>query len=300
VFTLPGHREALPAMPVERFAVALGDCSFERFSNGELYLRLNEDVEGRACAVFGSLAPPDEQMLNVLLLAHTLTREGARRVVAVLPYLGYARQDQADPGQSLGAAWAGALLEAAGVQAVVTVDVHSREAVECLSLPVVSLSPAGVFAAALEERGLSGVTVVAPDEGAVARAEAVARAAGVQVPVAWLRKRRDAQGITHQALEGDVTPRVLIVDDILDTGGTLVSACRQLRTRGAREIQVAVTHGLFTGERWHELADLGVERIYTTDSIPDSAERGGEMVEVLPIGALVVDALLPALTAESQ
>jgi ribose-phosphate pyrophosphokinase len=137
-------------MPVERFAVALGDCSFERFSNGELYLRLNEDVEGRACAVFGSLAPPDEQMLNVLLLAHTLTREGARRVVAVLPYLGYARQDQADPGQSLGAAWAGALLEAAGVQAVVTVDVHSREAVECLSLPIVSLSPAGDFAAALE------------------------------------------------------------------------------------------------------------------------------------------------------
>ena len=296
VFALPAHRAVLPGTLSDRSAPAVRDCSFERFANGELCLRLNESVGGRVCAVLGSLAPPDEQMLSVLLLAHTLRREGAKRVVALLPYLGYARQDQAEPGQSLGVAWAGALLKGVGVEIVITLDVHSPEAVDCLPMPVVSISPARLFADALQARGVSGVTVVAPDEGAIARSDAVARAAGIETPVTYLRKRRDARGVTHQALVGDVTSRIVIVDDILDTGGTLISACRGLRSAGAEEITVMVTHGLFTGERWRKLAGLGVERVYTTDSVPDSGDRGSEIVEVLPIGELVVDALMSATT----
>jgi ribose-phosphate pyrophosphokinase len=229
-------------------------------------------------------------MLEVLLLAHTLRREGARSVVAVLPYLGYARQDRAEPGESLGAAWAGDLLRSAGVDRVLTVDVHSREAVACFRIPLQSLSPAQLFAEVLADRGPSDLSVVAPDEGALERCDAVRHSAGIETPLAYLRKRHDADGVTHSALVGTVTRRVAIVDDILDTGGTLLSACAELRHSGAKEILVLVTHGLFTGERWRELPAVGVQRIYTTDSVPLAGKRGGEIVEVLPVGAMLLEA----------
>jgi ribose-phosphate pyrophosphokinase len=290
IFALPDHGPLLARELSESSLAALGSCSFSRFANGELCVRVADPVRGRLCAVLGSLAPPHEQMLSVLLLAHTLKREGARRVVALLAYLGYARQDRADPGQSLGAAWAGELLRAAGVDRVLTIDVHSRRAVACFPVPVDSLSAAPLFADVLMRRGLTDLSVVAPDEGALERCEAVIRAARICTPLAHLRKQRDADGVTHSSLVGTITPRVAIVDDILDTGATLVSACAELQRAGAREIIVFATHGLFTGRRWCELSALGVQRIYTTDSVPAARERGGEIVEVLPIGRLILEA----------
>ena len=298
IFALPEYHPLLPRESTGRSAPALGDCKFARFANGELYVRIGGPVTARVCAVLGSLAPPDEQMVSVLLLAHTLKRQGARRVLALLPYLGYARQDRANPGQSLGAAWAGDLLQAAGVDRVLTIDVHSRQAAACFPMPVDSLSPAPLFADVLVQRGLTDVSVVAPDEGALARSDAVIRAAGIRTPLARLRKQRDADGVTRSSLLGTVTSRVVIVDDILDTGGTLVSACTALRRAGAQEITVFATHGLFTGQRWRELPALGVQRIYTTDSIPAARERGGNIVEVLPVGRLIVDAF--AAIADGQ
>jgi ribose-phosphate pyrophosphokinase len=290
VFALPAYSTLLPRELTDRSGIAVGACELARFSNGELYARIGDPVSDRQCGVLGSLAPPDEQTLSLLLLADTLRRERARRVVALLPYIGYARQDHADPGQSLGAAWVGSLLQAVGVERVFTIDVHSREAAACLPMPLDSLSPAPLFAQALTQRDMSDVTVVAPDEGARERCEALARATGSEIPTAYLRKRRDGGGVTHSELLGTVTRRIVIVDDILDTGRTLVSACTALRGAGAREITVLATHGLFTGERWRELPALGVGRIYTTDSVPRAGERGGDIVEVLPTGRLLADA----------
>jgi ribose-phosphate pyrophosphokinase len=290
VFPLPDHRELLAGELGEHSTPALRRATLARFTNGELYARLEGPVEGLACAVLGSLAPPDERLLSVLLIAHTLSREGAARVLALLPYLGYARQDRADPGQSLGIAWAGDLLRAAGVEEVITVDVHSRRASESLGLPLRSLSPAPLFAEALARDGLDRLSVVAPDEGALERCEAVVSAAGISTPLACLRKRRDRTGVRHSELVGEVMPRVAIVDDILDTGATLLSACAELRRAGAREITVCATHGLFTGERWRELPALGVRRIYVTDSVPTARAQRDALVRVLPAGRLLLDA----------
>jgi ribose-phosphate pyrophosphokinase len=298
IFPLAEHRRLLPDELDERSVPALGSCAFSRFSNGELHVRTGSPVAGRVCAVLGSLAPPDEQILSVLLLAHTLKRDRARRVVALLPYLGYARQDRAEPGQSLGTAWVGDLLGATGVDRVLTIDVHSRQAAEAFPMGLESLSPARLFADVLVRRDLDDVSVVAPDEGALGRCQEVIRAAGIRTPLAHLRKRRDADGVEHSALIGRITPRVAVVDDILDTGGTLISACVELRRAGAREITVFATHGLFTGQRWRELPALGVQRIYTTDSLPAAAGGGGDLVEVLPVGGLILDAL--AAIAERQ
>jgi ribose-phosphate pyrophosphokinase len=159
IFPLPEYYPLLARELNGRSAPALGRCEFARFANGELYVRIGGPVAGRVCAVLGSLAPPDQQIVSVLLLAHTLKRVGARRVVALLTYLGYARQDRADPGQSLGAAWVGDLLRARGVDRVLTIHVHSHEAAACFPIPVDSRSPAPLFADVL--------TQVVLDEGGV-------------------------------------------------------------------------------------------------------------------------------------
>jgi ribose-phosphate pyrophosphokinase len=291
VFSLPQHRALLPDELDEDSDPALGAYRVGRFPDGGLWVELDGRGVGEECMVLGSLAPPDVQMLSTILLADTLKRGGARRVIALLPYLGYARQDRAQAGRSFGAAWAGTLLAAAGTDQVVTVDIHSSAAQECFPMPVVSLSPAPLFAAELRRRSLVGLTVVAPDEGAIGRCKAVAEAAGLSAPGAHPRKNRATKGVAHAELVGEVGPRAVIVDDILDTGGTLLSACAQLRRAGVEDISIMATHGTLSGERWRDRPAAGARRILLTDTVPDVPARAGEAVEVLSITPLLMKAL---------
>ncbi|MGA2882275.1 MAG: ribose-phosphate diphosphokinase [Bryobacteraceae bacterium] len=270
----------------------LGRFRVGRFENGELHLGLQTLVRNENCFVLGSISPPDEQLLSVLLLAHTLKKEGARRVTAILPYLAYTRDDKDKPGESLATAWAGALAQASGVDEVITVDVHSERAKGLFPISVRSLSPATLFAEELKRCGLSGATIVAPDEGAIGRCEAVQKAAGTgSGKIPYFEKQRTAAGITHTGLIGAVGRQAVIVDDILDTGGTLLSACEKLRESGVEEITVMVTHGLFTGERWKQLRRLGVKRIFCTDSVPLAAGVCGDDIERLKVTPLLAEEL---------
>ena len=248
-------------------------AAVERFPNGELHVKVPERVEGRCCVVVGSVSPPAGNLERLTLVAHALRRAGAERVTALLPYLAYARQHRAAPAESLGLAWVGELLRAGGVDEMVCVDVHSEQAADVLGLALISLSPADPLAGALPEAWRSEVTFVAPDEGAVERCAAVARAAGVERPVVWARKRRTTTGIEHLGLVGSPASRAVVVDDILDTGDTLVSCCRVLRDEGVQHIGVIATHGLFTGERWRALLSEGVEEIWITDTCSHGAAR---------------------------
>lgn len=256
--------------------LALGSFQVSRFENRELHLDLETRVRNESCLILGSIAPPDEQLLSALLLAHTLKKEGAHHVTAVFPYLAYARDDKDKPGKSLATAWVGSLVRASGLDAVITVDVHSERARRLFPIPVLSVSPAETFADALTRCGLRGATIVAPDGGAIGRCEALQRAAGLaRTPIPYFEKQRTATGITHVGPIGEVGRQTVIVDDILDTGGTLISACEKLREAGVEEIAIMVTHGLFTGERWKELWGLGVKRIFCTDSVPPPAGTAG-------------------------
>jgi ribose-phosphate pyrophosphokinase len=279
-------RSAIGQLEAGRLRVA-------RFENGELHVDVESRCSAEHCVVLGSIAPPDEQLLSTLLLAHTLKKEGARKVTAVLPYLGYARHDKDKPGQSLATAWAGSLVKASGCDQVITVDVHSEEAMRLFPVPVVSLSPAGVFAEAIAQYGLAHATAVAPDEGAIGRCEAVKTAAGMAPgKVPYFEKRRTETGIVHTGLAGEAGRQAVIIDDILDTGGTLVSACEKLSMAGVDEIDVMVTHGLFTGTRWKDLYRLGVKRIFRTDSVPLPAGVDGDGIVGLSIIPLLVKELL--------
>jgi ribose-phosphate pyrophosphokinase len=270
-----------------------GTFKIARFENGELHLHVKTPVTAQHCVLLGSIAPPDEQLLSALLLAHTLKKEGARQVSAVFPYLGYARHDKDKPGQSLATAWAGSLIRASGCDRVITVDVHSEKTKQLFPAPVVSLSPAGVFAEAMTQYGLTGATVVAPDEGAIGRCEAVRGAAGMRSgKIPYFEKHRTETGIIHAGPIGGVGRQAVIIDDILDTGGTLISACEKLSKAGVEDIDVMVTHGLFTGARWKDLYGFGVKRIFCTDSVPLPSAVDERNIVRLSIAPLLAKELL--------
>jgi len=271
--------------------LAAGRFTISRFENGELWAQITPHLAGEHCLVIGSITPPDEQLLSVSLLMQTLCKEGASEVTAVLPYLAYTRQDKDKPGQSMATPWVGALLAASGCDRVITVDVHSERARRLFTVPVTSLSPADLFANAIQRFGLIGATLIAPDEGAIARCDAVKNAAGVTPSITpYFEKHRTGTGIVHSKLRGEVGRQAVIIDDILDTGATLVSACERLVTAGVEEINIMVTHGLFTGTHWQQLWQHRVRRIFCSDTVP-AAARGERIVEL---------SVIPLLTSAIQ
>jgi ribose-phosphate pyrophosphokinase len=288
LYSLPVHRRLAAALH-ELTGIEEGLATIDRFSNGELHLEVQPAPAGASCLVLGAVAPPDEHLLSTLLLGHTLKKEGAQRVTALLPYLGYARHDRAEPRKSRAAAWLGAILHASGVDAVVAIDTHSTLIHQLFPVPVTSLSPAPLFAAALDKLALADPVVVAPDEGALERCEAVRRAAGIRRPLAYLAKIRTADGVRHSVLHGAVADEVVLVDDILDTGATLVSAAETLGRAGARALVVMTTHGLFTGCAWERLWALGVTRVYCTDSTPLRESLASKPISVLPVAPLLAE-----------
>jgi ribose-phosphate pyrophosphokinase len=283
-----GRYEAMAAALHKAVAhLTIGRFQTRRFENGELHIDLQTTVTGEHCLVLGSLAPPDEHFLSALLLAHTLKKDGANEVTALFPYLAYTRHDKVRPGQSLTTAWVGSLAGASGINQVMTVDVHSSETNRLFPIPVVSLSPAPILAEALHQYRLTGATIIAPDSGAIARCDAVKAAAGMpssQTP--YFEKHRTETGIMHTGPIGPVGRQAVLIDDILDTGGTLVSACEKLAEAEPEEIHIMITHGLFTGERWKRLSQLGVKRIFCTDSVPlpDQVDvSNGVRLSIVPV-----------------
>lgn len=285
LFTLPGY-EALAQDLCRQTELHPGAFELARFPNDELHLMLRERVADESCFVLGAITPPDSNLLSALLFCHTLRKERASKVTAVFPYLAYMRQDKEEPGKSRATAWVGALLRVSGVDVVVTIDVHSALDRENFPMPLVSLSPAHLFAEALAREDLADTTLVAPDAGAVHRCETLQQQLGRELPIVRVAKIRTPEGV-HATLQGPVTRRAVVIDDILDTGGTLIACCEELQRAGAEEILVMVTHGLFTGTAWRRLWDLGVTRIFSTNSTPLPAEVSDDRITIIPVQPLL-------------
>ena len=265
-----------------------GQFSIVRYLNQELRAAVQSPVAGKHCFILGSIAPPDSQMISLMLLAHTLRKEGATCITGLLPYLAYAREDKIKAGESLATAWVGVLLKASAFDQIWAVDLHSEHDKELYPLPIESLSPAAIFAECLKQNGLTDASFVAPDEGALPRCEALTSAVGKSADaIVHFQKRRTASGIVHHDPIGRVMRRAVVVDDVLDTGATLVSACEKLLAAGAQELYVCATHGLFTEHRWQDLWSLAVKRIFCTDTIPACTHIQDPRIITLPIGPLL-------------
>jgi ribose-phosphate pyrophosphokinase len=287
LFSFPGYenvaRELREAAPVQAGQFAVG-----RYANQEVHARIENSVSGEHCLILGTIAPPDESLLSVLLLADTLKKKLAGKITAVLPYLAYSRQDKDKPGESLGTAWVGALLKSSGIDQVLTIDVHSERDKQLFPIPLISLSTDSLFAEVITRHGLADATMVAPDNGAIARCEAVMKAAGMPGgDIPYFEKRRTDKGIVHSGPIGTIGAKVVIVDDMIDTGETLVSACDKLAAAGTREIYILVTHGLFTGSTWLKLWSLGVKQIFCTDTVPLRRDIEIAKITVLSVAPII-------------
>jgi ribose-phosphate pyrophosphokinase len=277
--------QTIPSLQAGRFTVG-------RYVNQELHASVEGPVSSEHCLILGTIAPPDERLLSVMLLAQTLKKEGADKITAVLPYLAYSRQDKDKSGESLGTAWVGALLKSSGIDQVLTVDVHSERDKLLFPIPLISLSTATLFADAVKKHRLTNATIVAPDNGAIKRCEDVKSAAGMPMgETPYFEKKRTEKGIIHHGPVGKVGTKAVVVDDMIDTGGTLVSACEQLRAAGVEEIYILVSHGLFTGSSWTKLWSLGVRRIFCTDTVPLRSGIEAANITVLSVVPLIRERL---------
>ncbi len=265
--------------------ISKGGYHLERFPNGEWSVEIVGGVKGEDCYVVGSISPPSDQLLSFLILCHTLKKEGASSVNAILPYLAYSRQDRAEPHKSRLAAFIGKLCEAAGISKVFTIDLHAKEIQELFPMPLISVSPSALFAKEIKKWKLSSAAIVAPDQGALQRAHNL-RDLLPEFSLVTFTKKRDPHVVLETSAK-EVPEQVVIVDDILDTGETLLTCVKELVKKGAKEIYIVVTHGLFTGDEWKNLWDYPVKKILCTDSVPISAElvddRRIETISILPL-----------------
>lgn len=266
----------------------LGSFQIASFPNQELYIKLQTKVAYKDCLIIGSIAPPDEQLILFLFLAHTLKKELATKITALLPYLAYARQDKIKKGESLVTAAIGEIFQASHINEVVTIDVHSKRVEDLFPLPILDLSPARIFAQEIKKLKLNNPAFVSPDEGAIERNKKVRDELGLKTEIAYMTKLRTPRGVSS-VLHGRVNPNVVIIDDILDTGGTLLACCRILKSRRVQNIHIFVTHGLFTGNKWQELFDLNIRKIYCTDSVPQVYNLRLEKLKILSIKSILSD-----------
>lgn len=263
---------------IEKILLALGHAqgffTSLRFPNKELHTTIQSNVTNTTCIVVGSISPPDSNLLSFLQLCHTLKKEKASHLIALLPYLAYSRQDKEVPRESLSLALLGNMFQAAGVDTVVTVDAHSDALKKLFPIPTHSLSTSSLFAQEIKRLGFQDATIIAPDQGAIYRCQEVSAALGKVDPIVWAEKTRTLHEVSHLHLHGTTKEKVVIIDDILDTGATLLSCCKILKQHKVREIAVMVSHGLFTGKKWKHLFNYGVTSIVCVDTVPTAANYG--------------------------
>ncbi|WP_075097435.1 ribose-phosphate diphosphokinase [Sandaracinus amylolyticus] len=297
------HR-ALGEQVAREVGVAPARCTIARFPDGEIHVELGEHVAGRdVFVVQPTIAPVGETLLELLLVADAARRAGAARVIALVSYFGYARADRRTrAGQPLAARVAAALFERTLFDRVVAIDLHSAPIEGFFSIPLEHLDAVPRLASVLEEVLPERAVIVSPDLGASKRADALA--ARWRLPVAIVHKTRvSGSDVIAREVTGDVSGRrPVIVDDMISTGGTLVTATEALLAHGALDRPViAATHALCVGDSIAKLAAIGVERLVATDSVPPpSAPFDVRVVSVAPLLADAVrhiassrDAALP-------
>ncbi len=285
LYNIPGF-EALSESLAEKLGIKKGTYQLKRFTNNEAQIIINDNVKGSKCLVLGTNAPPDRQMIELMFLCHTLKNDGAKKISAILPYLAYTRQDRKEAQKGLAMDWFSKAFKISGISEVITVDIHSRLAKKMFKIPLVSLSPAEIFADEIKKNSFVDATIIAPDEGAINRCKELKKCLGDKSQISYFEKKRNGQ-IISAAFKGKVGKRAVIVDDILDTGGTLIVACQELKKLGVEEIIIMVTHGLFTNDSWKELWNLGVKKIYTTDTLPEIRIKVPPEVSILQIAPII-------------
>jgi ribose-phosphate pyrophosphokinase len=272
----------------------LADAEIRQFSDGEIHLQIQENVRGEDVFVVQPTSTPvDRNLMELLLILDALKRASAKRITAVLPYYGYARQDRKDrPRVPISARLVAAVLETAGADRVLTLDLHAAQIQGFFDIPVDHLFSAPVMIEYLRTLQLSDITVVSPDAGGVERARAFAKR--LNSPLAIIDKRREEANVAEvMNVVGEVKGRhCMIVDDIIDTAGTLVKGAEALLEKGALSVTACATHAVLSGGAVARIEASLLKEVVVTNSIPPSEEtRKSSRIKSLSIAKLLAEAI---------
>jgi ribose-phosphate pyrophosphokinase len=256
--------------------------SISQFANQEFLLKLSGVVLGQKCTVLGSLTSRADQALQLLLLLHTLHQAGALSVTLFSPYLGYQRQDKLEQGFSHGLQWADTMLYAAAVTQVITIEPHCPQSLQILKVPVFAYSAESIFEQEMAYFVALGFVFIFPDAGAALRYSWICEKFPEVQQGSFIKKRLHGM-VELEKFEGKVGRKVIIYDDILDSGHTLIQICIVLRQMGVEEIVIFVTHAFFHGQAWNDLWNLGVKMLYCTDSLPAAHQINHPQIHVKSI-----------------
>jgi ribose-phosphate pyrophosphokinase len=282
----------------EQLGVELGKSSLTRFADGEFQPSFDESVRGDMVFIVQSTNPPAENLLELLLMIDAAKRASAYKVIAVIPYYGYARQDRKDrPRVSIGSKLTADLLSAAGVDRIITMDLHADQIQGFFNVPVDHLYSSALFAPYISNLNLDNLTISAPDMGGSKRANAYSRHLQSEMVLCYkLRKKPNV--IEEMSIIGEVEGRnVVIVDDMVDTAGTLVLAAEMMKERGAKSIRAFATHPLLSGNAVERINKSSIEELVVTDSIPINVHS--EKIRVLSIAEIFASTIQAVNTNSS-
>lgn len=268
-------------------------CVVSRFMDGEIRIQILENVRGHDVFIVQSTQPPSDNLMELLLLIDAAKRASATRVTAVIPYFGYARQDRKDqPRVPVSAKLVANLLERAGANRILTVDLHADQIQGFFDIPVDNLQSYPVFKEYFDPLNREEYVVVSPDVGGTRRARIMANKLG-NLPLALIDKRRSTPNYAKAIhVIGKVKEkRILIVDDIIDTGSTLIEAARALREKGVLDMKVAATHGLFSIGARERIEEVAFKEVVITNTLPISEERKPRGAKLLTIAPLLAEAI---------
>jgi len=272
----------------------LGEASVRNFSDGEIYLQILENVRGMdVFAVQSTCTPVERNLLELLLMIDALKRSSAERITAVLPYYGYARQDRKDkPRVPISAKLVASLLETAGADRILALDLHAAQIQGFFDIPVDHLFATPVLIEHFRKRAADDFIVVSPDAGGVERARAFAKRLGC--PLAIIDKRREEMNVAEvMNVIGDVRGQhCLIVDDLIDTAGTLVKGAEALLANGATAVSACATHAVLSGPAVQRIEQSQIEQVVLTNSIPLSREAAQcSRIRTLSVASLLAKAI---------
>ncbi|MBX5467075.1 MAG: ribose-phosphate pyrophosphokinase [Firmicutes bacterium] len=254
---------------VEYLGMSLGEADVGRFSNGEIRVRLLENVRGTDVFIIQPTSTPvNENLMELLLLIDAARRASARRVTAVVPFYGYARQDRKERGREpISAKLVANLITVAGARRVLTMDLHAPQIQGFFDIPVDNLQAVRILSEAVYQKQLDNLMVFSPDAGGVLRARQMAKFLGA--PLGFIDKRRPEPNVSEVVnVIGSVKDKnVVIIDDMIDTGGTIASAAQAIMDRGARSVMACCTHPVFSGNALEVLSNSALSEILVTDTI---------------------------------
>ena len=277
---------------VASYGTSLGKSEVLQFSDGEFQPCYNESIRGCTVFIIQSTFPPLDNLMELLMMVDAARRASAYKVIAVMPYFGWARQDRKDrPRVPIGAKLVANMLVAAGVDRVMTMDLHADQIQGFFDVPVDTLYASGIFIPYIRSLGIEDLSIAAPDMGGAKRANTYAK--WLETPIIISHKERaKANVVGKMTAIGEVEGRnIIIVDDMIDTAGTLCMAADMLMARGAKSVRAAITHPILSGEAYEKIAASALQEVIVTDTIPLREGKDLSKFTVLSVADLFADVI---------